>query len=351
MQQTSEKLSSGDDVSVLHGHEAHRALEHLWARLIAISRARTVTSVTEAEWVSEQVLLSGLGLALEETMQFVLRKQPGFDEFERWVLERSQNLRGSDRLSRLDAALSGAPYDESVRASITAIDAMDDVLNADDLAHWAEHGYVVLRNAIPGEQCEATIASVLRYIGATLDDPTSWYRFPDQRGVMVQLFHDAAMQANRESPRIHKAFAQLWGTADLWVTTDRAGFNPPETAEYTFAGPNLHWDMSLVPPIAFGTQGVLYLTDTEADQGAFTCLPGLHRTLETWLATLAPDADPRGAELEGVRGIPVAAGAGDMVIWHQALPHGGSPNRGTSPRIVQYINMFPTKFEYQTEWR
>ena len=335
---------------MLHGRDVRIALERMWTRLTALSRARTTARVTAAEWVSEQVLLSGLSLPLEPTMEFALRKLPSFVEFEHWVLERNQNVISESRLSRLDAALVGAPYGETTLASLMAIEAMEDVLNADDLAHWTEHGYVVLRNAVTPEQCEATIASVLHYIGATLDDPATWYRFPDQRGVMVQLFHDMAMQANRESPRIHKAFAQLWGMADLWVTTDRAGFNPPETTAYTFAGPNLHWDMSLVPPIAFGTQGVLYLTDTEADQGAFTCLPGLHRTIEAWLASLPPSADPRGAELEGVRGVPVSGRAGDMVIWHQALPHGGSPNRGTSPRIVQYINMFPTKFEYQTEW-
>jgi ectoine hydroxylase-related dioxygenase (phytanoyl-CoA dioxygenase family) len=38
------------------------------------------------------------------------------------------------------------------------------------------------------------------------------------------------------------------------------------------------------------------------------------------------------------------------VIWHQALPHGASPNRGTRPRMVQYINMYPTRIEQQQEW-
>jgi hypothetical protein len=32
------------------------------------------------------------------------------------------------------------------------------------------------------------------------------------------------------------------------------------------------------------------------------------------------------------------------------LPHGSRPNRGTRPRLVQYINMFPTTFEEQEEW-
>ena len=42
--------------------------------------------------------------------------------------------------------------------------------------------------------------------------------------------------------------------------------------------------------------------------------------------------------------------AGDLVIWHQALPHGASPNRGTRPRMVQYVNMLPARIEEHDEW-
>lgn len=40
-----------------------------------------------------------------------------------------------------------------------------------------------------------------------------------------------------------------------------------------------------------------------------------------------------------VKSIP--AKAGDLVIWHHALPHGASPNTAKHPRMVQYINMYP----------
>jgi hypothetical protein len=73
--------------------------------------------------------------------------------------------------------------------------------------------------------------------------------------------------ATRLSARIHKAVAQLWGTSDLWLTVDRAGFNPPECEGWSFPGPRLHWDLDLVPPLRFSTQGILYLTDTAAEQG------------------------------------------------------------------------------------
>ena len=59
-------------------------------------------------------------------------------------------------------------------------------------------------------------------------------------------------------------------------------------------------------------QGVLYLTDTPANQGAFTCIPGFHHKLGDWLNDLPEDADPRrlikqrnadAVRLRGKRGI------------------------------------------------
>ena len=32
------------------------------------------------------------------------------------------------------------------------------------------------------------------------------------------------------------------------------------------------------------------------------------------------------------------------------LPHGAGPNRGSAPRLVQYINMFPADIDEQEEW-
>jgi ectoine hydroxylase-related dioxygenase (phytanoyl-CoA dioxygenase family) len=47
---------------------------------------------------------------------------------------------------------------------------------------------------------------------------------------------------------------------------------------------------------------------------------------------------------------PIAGRAGDLVIWHDALPHGASPNRSRMPRIVQYIRMYPTQREVADVW-
>ncbi len=87
-------------------------------------------------------------------------------------------------------------------------------------------------------------------------------------------------------------------------------------------------------PIPFGTQGILYLTDTPPEQGAFTLVPGFQRWGEAWLAQLPRGADPRRQDLYALGPRAIGGRAGDLIIWHQALPHGASPNRGTRPRLV-----------------
>jgi ectoine hydroxylase-related dioxygenase (phytanoyl-CoA dioxygenase family) len=200
----------------------------------------------------------------------------------------------------------------------------------------------VVKEAVPATSRDAATAAICAHIGARLDDPESWYRRENRRaGIMVQYLQHPAFTANRHSPRIHKAFAQLWGTPDLWVTTDRVGFNVPERPEWLFQGPDLHWDLDLQAPIGLGMQGILYLTDTPREQGAFTCVPGFHHRIADWLADFPEDRDPNQEDLHALGSEPIAGKAGDMVIWHHALPHGSRPNRGARPRIVQYITMYP----------
>jgi hypothetical protein len=286
------------------------------------------------------VVLYGLGLALEETLHYLGTGRPTYDEFERWILERNGGSVDAARLDRIDAATRGRPYGERVAEELRRIEDSAPVLTREDLAFWNENGYVVLHEAVSAENCRASARAVWEFLDMNPEAPDTWYKKRGQHGIMVQFFHHPALAANRGSRRLHKAFAQIWNTADLWVTVDRVSFNPPERPEWKFPGPRLHWDTTLTLPIAFNVSGVLYLTDTSAEQGAFTCVPGFHRRLAAWLAQLPPGADPRAQDLEVLGGTPVPGKAGDLIIWHNALPHGSRPNHATRPRIVQYISMF-----------
>ncbi|MBL4705240.1 MAG: phytanoyl-CoA dioxygenase family protein [Flavobacteriales bacterium] len=182
-------------------------------------------------------------------------------------------------------------------------------------------------------------------------DASTWYQAHEaKQGIMVQLFRHPQLDKNRLAPKIQQACQELWQRNDLMVSMDRVSFNPPETESYTFPGPNLHWDVSLKLPIPFGIQGLLYLSDTPENQGAFTLVPGFHHNIESWLKNLPESAHPREEDLHQFGAKPIGAEAGDFILWHHALPHGSSPNTGTNPRIVQYINYQPLDREIQKEW-
>lgn len=325
------------------------SLKRLWS--LWTSHQNTPAETQVRDWRALKVVLSGLGLGLEETIRHTAKTRPSFAEFEHWVLECNGGTLDPLRVARINAALTGAPPPREVRAWLDGIDAMEPVLTADDLAHWEEHGWVVVHDAISPEACRATADLVWRTQQMDPAKPDDWDHGPLQQCVFVQLFRHPVLADNRRQPRIHKAFAQLWGHSDLWVTTDRIGFNPPVTPTRPFPGPGIHWDVSLTQPIPLGTQGLIYLTDTAADQGAFALVPGMHHTVGDWLETLPPGANPNHHAADTLTMTPIAGRAGDLIIWHHALPHGPTPNTTDRPRLVHYLNMFPADFGLQPEWR
>ncbi len=322
-------------------------LKRLWSRAAAARAGRPVRDVAEQHL--EHLVTDALGLGFEQTQQYLMQRAPTFEEFERWIVATTGGVE-PEQVARINAAVRGEEPPAATRRRLAAIDALPPVLTADDLAHWEEHGYVIVPDAVPEETRAAAERAIWAHLGARPAEPDSWY-VPNDHGIMVQLFQHEAFTANRRSPRIHKAFAQLWGTSDLWASTDRVGFNVPERPGWRFHGPDLHWDVSLVQPIPFGTQGILYLTDTPGEQGAFTCVPGFQRRIDAWLDGLPPGADPRREDLHALGSRPIAGRAGDLIIWDHKLPHGSRPNRGTRPRIVQYINLYPTRVQEQEAWR
>jgi Phytanoyl-CoA dioxygenase (PhyH) len=317
------------------------SLEHLkrfWSEKLAGSQQGV-------NWVADNTLLSGLRVGLRETYDYLYRNQPSFAEFEAWILEKNGGSIDAGVINRLNTALSeagvsGEPTDPNA----------EPVLTAADLAFWNENGYVVLHDAVPPENCRAAMRAICEFLDVDLDRPETWYRGPQGASIWIPLLHHPALWANREAPRVRRAFAQLWGREDIWINVDQTGFNPPEQEGWRFPGPDLHWDVSLAQPIPFGVQGILYLADTAANQGAFTCVPGFHRAIESWLRGLPKGADPRAQDLSACA-IPIAGRAGDLMIWHQALPHGSSPNRAARPRFAQYIIGRPSYWDYNPVWR
>lgn len=319
-----------------------RGLHGYWER-----RSRHQSSPPE-DWMAERMLLDALGIGLEQAHRHFAAGATDPASFAQWIVETAGPPEPAT-INRYHAALDGAAPPSETAAKLAAVDAMPPVFDAENLAHWDEQGYVVLRRAITPDEAAAAAAVVWDAAGADPADPASWYG-DAQQGLMIQCFQHRSLEVARRSRRVHKAFAQLWGDSDLWMTIDRVSLNPPETAAHPFRAPRLHWDAGLVPPIPFATQGILYLADTAEDQGAFELVPGFHHHIEAWLAGLDSEVDPRAVDLSD-HAIRIPGQAGDLVIWRQDLPHGASPNRTDRPRIAQYVNMYSPRMELQIEWR
>ncbi|HXR40025.1 MAG TPA: phytanoyl-CoA dioxygenase family protein [Terracidiphilus sp.] len=323
-------------------------LYRYWQRCwLKVKEPTATTRQDTGEWDLENTLLSGLGLNILETGRFLhSANHTGFESFEEWIIETNGGAIEEERLTRLRDALAGTPVG-------SAAGSLDDVpgLTAGELEFWDEHGYLVVHDAVAAEDRDTAAAAIYEVLDADPGRLETWYGNKFGKTIWVPLLRHPAFVANRKSPRLVKAFAQLWGREDLWPSIDQGGFNPPEREGWTFPGPHVHWDASIARPHCFGVQGILYLTDTPADQGAFSCIPGFHRTLDEWLEELPAGEDPRQAILRHPGLKPIEGRAGDLVLWHQSLPHGSSPNRGTKPRVAQYIALRPTRWAYAAEWK
>jgi Phytanoyl-CoA dioxygenase (PhyH) len=324
------------------GSAAARRVEAVWRR----AKSGETRRLNGADRTLDRIALNALGIATEELRE-VLPRFDDFDDLVAWSEARRGGL-DRDALDRFEAVIAGAPAPEAVKRRIAAIQAAGPVLGPEDLRFWEENGYVIVPRVITPDEARALADVVWGFVGADPDDPSTWGL--TDHGIMAQLFQHPALTPGRTSPRLLKAFAQLWGTADLWTSLDRVSFNPPVRPGVDFPGPRLHWDISLVPPVAFQVQGMIYLTDTSAEQGAFEVVPGFHRRIDAWLESLGEGVDPRRVDLSG-EARRIAAGAGHLIIWHSALAHGASPNTGDRPRLAQYVTQFPASLHPADRWR
>jgi hypothetical protein len=320
-------------------------LHRLWRRHRMVGGAAS----DAAEWARDRAAIYGLGLGLRETLDFLHSAAPSLAAFERWILQQNGGAIEPGQIDRVNRAVAGVDGGQAAPALGVSVDFVP-VLEESELRFWDEHGYVVLRDAVSPEDCRAAAQALWNYLGMEPAAPEGWYDRGKCDGIFVPLVRHPAFDRNRRSRRIRNAFAQLWGIDDLQVTVDRGGFNPPERPGWKFSGPGLHWDTSLVPPIPLDISGVLYLTDTPAEQGAFHCVPGFHRRIDGWLAALPSGTNPRAQDLSA-EAVWVPGRAGDMVLWHAALPHAASVNRGVRPRLVQYIAYSPLGRVDPRPWR
>ncbi len=224
------------------------------------------------------------------------------------------------------------------------------ILSPTDHTFWQDNGYVIIRNAVPQENLAAVIDAIWEFLGFDRNDPDTWYQKPawHSRAGMVELYHHQSMWNNRQHPRIHQSFSEIYGNEKLWVSLDRVNMNPPARPDWDHQG-FIHWDVDPRQPLPMRVQGVICLADTSTEQGGFQCIPGSHQRVAEILAKQAPDRNPHSPDVSWLEVTPIAANAGDLIIWHVGLLHGNGRNKTDRPRLAQYITMSPTEGHDEAE--
>ncbi|MBR9998486.1 MAG: phytanoyl-CoA dioxygenase family protein [Cyclobacteriaceae bacterium] len=234
------------------------------------------------------------------------------------------------------------------------------VFSEDDWKNWNKKGYVVIRNVVPEENIRNLVRTIWEFEEKDPDDPSTWYRPPHREiemkelvnSGMVEMYHHQHLWDNRQYQKIHKIFADIWGTEKLWVSIDRCNLNFP-LGEKKFKG-FIHWDIDTSDPDRRNNvQGVLSLSDTTRETGGFQCVPELFRNYDAWVKTQPADRDPFKPDVTGFEIEQVETMAGDLIIWNSMLAHGIRPNKSDRPRIAQYIAMTPAEEENADlrDWR
>lgn len=319
-------------------------LKKIWFYFRNLNLSNQNVEGNKVDWKYINAVFNLLGIGTEPTIQFILGESPDFSTFEDWIIKNGKiSPRLIQHFNAIVSQENGVQY-----VSLKELN----VLNSEDLRNWEEKGYLVIKEAVSKQDCKKTEELIYETLGANRDNKNTWYNnHPLKKGIMLQIFQNEILDKNRLSSKIRRVYEQLWQRNDLLVSVDRVSFNPPETNSYQFPGPHLHWDVSLKRPIPFGLQGLLYLSNTLKNQGAFNVIPGFHNKIDSWLENLPKGINPRDTELLKNFELEMIAGeAGDFIIWNHCLPHGSSPNTSDKPRIVQYINYQPIDLEIQEEW-
>ena len=118
-------------------------------------------------------------------------------------------------------------------------------------------------------------------------------------------------------------------------------------------------------------QAALFLRDTPAEAGAFRCVKGFHHRFAEW--SRATGGSERWPTAQGGQGavnhpeptsiVPqygeltdIAAGAGDLVVWHSYVPHGTAANTtADAVRLAVYVSLappesLPPEMDMAAEW-
>ncbi|NOR57457.1 MAG: hypothetical protein GQ474_02930 [Sulfurimonas sp.] len=318
-------------------------LPRLWSKIKQNLDSREKEKIDKNEWTQDLIIFDELNLGTIEPSVFVCSTNASLEEFENWILEKNAGCIKNSVIEKINKAI---VLNQDEHEDYTPLKT---VLTKEDLEFFNTYGYVIVKDVISKNRCKETIDETGKFLGLDLSVEENWYKADS--GFWLKMYHSEILTENRNNEKIKIAYQQLLKSDDLFCSYDRVSINPPQTDSFEFNGPDLHWDASLNRPMPFGLQGLLYLTNVKENGGAFSCVPGFHKKIESWLEQFEDESQARNFDLHSLDVKQISANAGDFIIWDDRLPHGASANLSCELRVVQYINMYSPRKVYNNTWK
>lgn len=205
-----------------------------------------------------------------------------------------------------------------------------------------ENGYAVFRQVIDPAVAQRAAAEIVRFVGADLADPSTWYRGDRRLDGIAPLHHADGLWEVRQQPGVYEVFRRLWGADNLYVDMNRCCFRPPASPQHPGRSlGEIHWDIDPRGPLPPSLQGIALLSDVGRNGGGYQCVPSIYRKVDEWLAqnAHAPDFDFFNPGIDFGDAVQVQGCAGDLIVWSTRLPHGPAPNFSRTPRIAAFVSM------------
>ena len=100
------------------------------------------------------------------------------------------------------------------------------VMTEEQWAFWIHNGYIVIKNAVPKNQVQATAEFLWEFEDKDANDKDTWYtqaraemQMKELAGTgMVEVYNNQHLWNNRQTQKVYDVFCDIWGTEKLWVT-------------------------------------------------------------------------------------------------------------------------------------
>ncbi len=133
------QISSGvaGPLGVLH-------LPRFWSKVMLDAAGQLHSDYPACGAGFDSMVLDGLGLDQQETLQYLYDEKPSYTDFEKWILEKKGGSLDQAAVDELNAAIKGYNHDDETRGSILSAAGVGDdgsildAVNLNNLDDWTE---------------------------------------------------------------------------------------------------------------------------------------------------------------------------------------------------------------------